>query len=67
MCVDVPFLHTEVCPKSPFRAKEFLPGGVHYNLNPREVFRGPPSPKSRDRSLLKPPVPLGSSLTGDGV
>jgi hypothetical protein len=32
---------TEVCPKSPFRAKEFLPGGVHYNLNPRELFRGP--------------------------
>jgi hypothetical protein len=24
-----------------FRAKEFLPGGVHYNLNPRELFRGP--------------------------
>jgi hypothetical protein len=32
---------TEVCLKSPFRDKEFLPGGIHYNLNPREVFRGP--------------------------
>jgi hypothetical protein len=30
-----------VCPKSPFRAKEFLPGGVHYNPNPRELFRAP--------------------------
>jgi hypothetical protein len=32
---------TEVCPKSPFRAKEFLPSGVHYNPNPRELFRAP--------------------------
>jgi hypothetical protein len=31
---------TEVCPKSPFHAKEFLPGGVPYDPNPRELFRG---------------------------
>jgi hypothetical protein len=26
--------------KSPFHAKEFLPGGVPYDPNPRELFRG---------------------------
>jgi hypothetical protein len=31
----------EVCLTSPFRAKEFLPGGVRYNPNPRELFRAP--------------------------
>jgi hypothetical protein len=58
---------TEVCPKSPFRDKEFLPGGVHCNLNPREVFRGPHRLNLGVGASLSHRYLLGSSLTGDGV